>query len=350
QYAAPGTEFSGYADGAYVGETPLGPFIYQPHNPFAYKPGGFARGAGHGATFKDKQGQLWHVGTIVISVKNNFERRIGVWRAGIDSDGILRCNTAYGDYPQYLPGQGPGGTEGGFTGWMLLNYNKPVQVSSTLGGYAPNFAVDEDIRTYWSAVSGDKGEWFQTDLGEICTVRAIQVNYADQDAELMGKQEGIYHRYIIECSDDGTDWKVLVERSRNMEDVPHDYIELEPPVRTRYLKIRNIHVPTGKFALSGFRVFGKGNGEVPGRVEDFVVLRGDSERRNAWLKWQTSVDAIGYNISVGIAPGKLYNHIQVYGANQYYFPGMARDQAYYFTIEAFNENGIGERSDPFRVE
>jgi hypothetical protein len=22
-----------------------------------------------------------------------------------------------------------------FTGWMLLNYNKPVQVSSTLGGY-----------------------------------------------------------------------------------------------------------------------------------------------------------------------------------------------------------------------
>jgi hypothetical protein len=50
---------------------------------------------------------------------------------------------------------------------MLLNYNKPVQVSSTLGGYQPNYAVDEDIKTYWSAKTGNSGEWFQTDLGEV---------------------------------------------------------------------------------------------------------------------------------------------------------------------------------------
>jgi hypothetical protein len=29
----------------------------------------------------------------------------------------------------------------------VLNYNKPVQVSSTLGGYHSNYAVDEDIKT-----------------------------------------------------------------------------------------------------------------------------------------------------------------------------------------------------------
>ena len=38
-----------------------------------------------------------------------------------------------------------------FAGWMLLNYQKPVQASSTLGGFQPNLAVDEDIKTYWSA-------------------------------------------------------------------------------------------------------------------------------------------------------------------------------------------------------
>jgi beta-xylosidase len=43
QYGAPGTEFSGYADGVYVSEHPLGPFTYQAHNPFSYKAGGFAR-------------------------------------------------------------------------------------------------------------------------------------------------------------------------------------------------------------------------------------------------------------------------------------------------------------------
>jgi len=48
---------------------------------------------------------------------------------------------------------------------MLLNYNKPVWVSSTLGGYLPNNAVDESIKTYWSAKTGDAGEWIVTDLG-----------------------------------------------------------------------------------------------------------------------------------------------------------------------------------------
>src|SRR5215467_1274909 len=103
QYGAPGTEFSGYGDGVYVGEHPFGPFTYQSHNPFSFKPGGFATGAGHGATYQDVYGNWWHVSTMIINVKNNFERRIGIWPAGFDKDGILYCNTAYGDYPHYLP-------------------------------------------------------------------------------------------------------------------------------------------------------------------------------------------------------------------------------------------------------
>lgn len=89
QYAAPGTEFSGYADGVYVSNNPLEGFSYQKHNPFSYKPGGFARGAGHGATYQDNFGQYWHVSTMVISQKNNFERRIGIWPAGFDQDDVL---------------------------------------------------------------------------------------------------------------------------------------------------------------------------------------------------------------------------------------------------------------------
>ena len=81
---------------------------------------------------------------------------------------------------------------GAFTGWMLLNYKKPVRVSSTLGGYHANYAVDENIKTYWSAASGNKGEWIQTDLGNVSTVNAIQINYADQDADSnLGKQTNI---------------------------------------------------------------------------------------------------------------------------------------------------------------
>ena len=117
------------------------------------------------ATFTDNWNNWWHVSTIVIAVKNNFERRIGIWPAGFDDDGVMYCNQAFGDYPTYLPSGMEDHLKSNFTGWMLLNYNKPVTVSSTLGGYDANNAVDEDIKTYWSAESGNEGEWIQSDLG-----------------------------------------------------------------------------------------------------------------------------------------------------------------------------------------
>ena len=247
QYAAPGTEFSGYGDGVYVGDKPLGPFTYQAHNPVSYKPGGFARGAGHGGTFQDAYGNWWHTATIAIGVKNNFERRIGIWPAGFDEDGLMYCNTAYGDYPHFLP-HSPGENHWNdmFAGWMLLNYAKPVTASSALGGFAPNFAVDEDIKTYWSAATGEAGEYFITDLGAASTVRAIQVNYADQDATLMGKVPGLHHQYVLQSSLDGREWETIVDKSENRTDVPHDYVELPAPVKARYVRHRKRARPHGK--------------------------------------------------------------------------------------------------------
>ncbi len=351
QYAGPGTEFSGYADGVYVGEKPLGPFEYQPHNPFSYKPGGFARGAGHGGTYQDANGKYWHVSTIGISVKNNFERRLGIWPAGFDKDDVLYSNTAYGDYPTYLPSEKKSHMDlNSFTGWMLLNYNKPVQVSSTLGGFQANYAVDEDIKTYWSAKTANKGEYIITDLGEKSTINAIQLNYADQDVEFMGKPETTTgHKYIIYTSDDGKKWRVLIDKSKNTKDVPHDYIELNKPAKARYIKLENIQMPTGKFAISGLRVFGKGSSEKPGAVKDFVPLRStpkkEGERRNVWFKWAQEPNADGYVIYFGKSPDKLYGSIMVYGKSEYYFSGLDRSDVYYFQIEAFNNNGIGPRSE-----
>ncbi|MBS1603873.1 MAG: discoidin domain-containing protein [Bacteroidetes bacterium] len=355
QYGAPGTEFSGYADGVVVGSKPLGNEWTPQSDPLSLKLGGFARGAGHGATFQDRNGNYWHVSTMTIAVKNNFERRIGIWPAGFDRDDVMYCNTSYGDYPHYLPSDSSAvfnspSCNGGFCGWMLLNFNKPVTVSSTLGDYNANLAVDESIRTYWSAATGNPGEWIQTDLGHISRVNAIQINYADQDATYLGKQTGIYHQYKLYASDDGKKWKVLVDKSNNRKDVPHDYIELDHPVNTRYIRMENIHMPSGKFAISGLRVFGNGNGERPGAVKDFIVLRTEKDKRSAWIKWRTVDNAYGYNIYFGTAPDKLYNSVLVYTANDYWFKVMDKEKPYYFSIEAINENGISPRTNIIRVE
>ncbi len=349
QYGAPGTEISGYADGVAVSDNPLGNFVHQ-SMPLSYKPGGFARGAGHGATFNDKWGNFWHVSTISISVKNSFERRLGLWPAGFDKDDIMYCNTVFGDYPHFLPEKKENHLDSRFTGWMLLNYNKPVEVSSSLGGYPSNNAVDENIRSYWSAATANEGEWISTDLGEVSTVRAIQINYADQDAMFLGKQNSIFHQYRLFYSNDNKKWKLLTDKSRNETDVPHDYIELEEPVEARFIKLENIHVPTGKFAISGLRVFGSGHGPKPDSVNNFVVLRTEKDKRSAWIKWSGVDNAYGYNIYMGIEPDKLYNCIMLYGLNEYWLKAMDKEKPYYFSIEAFNENGISSMSKIIKSE
>ncbi len=349
QYGAPGTEFSGYADGVLVGEGPLGPFIPQ-SDPISFKPGGFARGAGHGATFQDHWKNWWHVSTIMLSVKNNFERRIGIWPAGFDSDGVMYCHTAFGDYPHYLPGGEADHLQPRFTGWMLLNYQKPVQVSSTFGGFQANYAVDEAMKTYWSAATANRGEWIQSDLGGLCTVRAIQINYADQDAEFLGKRTDIFHQYRLLHSRDGKKWEILVDKSQNKTDVPHDYVELPKAVETRFIKLENIHMATGKFAISGLRVFGKGTGAVPDTVKTFMVLRTEKDKRSAWIKWSPVSNAWAYNIYYGTEPDKLYNCIMVHDGNEYWFKGMDNRKTYFFRIEAINENGVSERSEVRKAE
>ena len=262
----------------------------------------------------------------------------------------MYMDAAFGDYPHYLPVGATDHLKSGFTGWMLLNYNKPVEVSSTLGGYHANNAVDENIKTYWSAASGNKGEWIQTDLGNESTVNAIQINYADQDAEFLGKQIGIYHQYKLYYSVDGKKWNILVDKSNNKSDVPHEYIELGKPVEARFLKLVNIHMPTGKFAISGLRVFGNGNGVKPDSVKDFIVLRTEKDKRSAWIKWRPVDNAFAYNIYLGTAPDKLYNCIMVHDANEYWLKTMDKEKPYYFSIEAINENGVSSRTKVIKVE
>jgi hypothetical protein len=348
QYGAPGTELSGYADGVVVGSSPLGPFTPQ-SDPYSMKLGGFAKGAGHGSTFQDNDGKYWHISTVKISVKNNFERRLGIWPAGFDKDNVMWCNTAFGDYPLYLP-EAENKHNTFRPQWYLLNYKKPVQVSSSYGGFNANNINDEEIETYWSALTGNSGEWFISDLGAVSTVNAVQINYADQDVDSshLGKINGgeQYHQYVISYSTEGKKWKVLIDKSNNRTDVPHDYVELAQPVQARYLKMENRHMPSGKFAISGFRVFGNGNGQKPAAVKEFMVLRTEKDKRSAWIKWGPVSTAFAYNIYYGTAPDKLYNCIMVHDANQYWFKGMDSRKTYYYTIESVNENGV---SEPFPV-
>lgn len=350
QYSGPGTEFKSYADGMYISDNPLGPFTLQAHNPFVYKPEGFAAGAGHGSLFADQYGNAWHIGTITISQKHMFERRLGIYPAFYDEDGTLYSITKYADYPLMIPTRKVNGFDDIFPGWMLLSYRKNVEVSSSVDSLSADNIADEDIRTYWAAQTGNEGEYAVIDLGDNYDVNALQVNFADHNTQVLGRKEGLAYKYKIEKSVDGSRWDMLVDQSGNDNDNTHAYFQLEKETPCRYLKITNIEVPDGNFALSGFRVFGKGHSEKPRQIDLLTAIRNNDDRRSVTLTWPKSENATGYAISFGSNKDKLYHNYMVYGNTEVTINVLDVNQGYYFTIEAFNENGITKSGKVLAVE
>jgi xylan 1,4-beta-xylosidase len=225
QYAAAGTELDWYSDGFYVSNDPMKGFKFDMHNPFSMKPTGFVRGAGHSSTFADKKNNYWHIVTNCLSVKNSYERRLSLFPTLFDKDGVPYCCTLWGDYPQRMPLNKFSNPEDLFTGWMLLSYNKPAKASSTMSGHSVEYAFDENMKTYWSS-NGNKGEWIQIDLKGLKKVYAIQINFADQDVQFKGLVRNKGHKYRILTSENGLQWKCIVNKSSSQKDTPHDYVEL----------------------------------------------------------------------------------------------------------------------------
>lgn len=347
QYAAPGTEFNVYADGVYTADKPLGPYTYAPNNPVVYKPGGFMNGAGHGSTVLGPGKQYWHYASMAVSVNMNWERRLCAFPIWFDKDGLMYSNTSFGDYPHYAPSLP--GKQGAFRGWMLLSYKKPVEASSVVDTFKAQHITDEKVKSFWLAKAADDQQWLKIDLEKPAKVYAIQVNYHDYKSDLYGKPDSLYHRYTIEGSLDGKNWTSLVNRKNSYKDVPNDYVELENPERVRYIRYNNIHVPTPHLAMSALRVFGLGEGKLPAVPSNFKAQR-KADKRDALLSWDKVNGAQGYNVKWGIAPDKLYNSWLVYEDNKLDLRSLNVDQSYYFTVEAFNENGISKTTKLIKPE
>ena len=348
QYACPGTEYNTYADGVYVGAHPLGPFHPAKNNPYSYHPGGFMPGAGHGSTLQDRDGNWWHTSTMRISVHHPFERRIGLWPAGFDKDGELFCNQRYGDWP--IVWDAGKSDPWKLPEWFLLSFGKTATASSSTAGHEPTLALDENAKTWWQA-EHEKGEWLCLDLGSVFQVSVIQINFADDAIDRL--PAGDYHttdtpRFIenqplctqwrLECSADGKTYDLVCDKSAAETDLSHDLVVLDQPISARYLRLTVLSVPyQQKPCISGFRVFGKGNGTKP-QAPTFTVERRSDFAFHAKIH---SADAIGWNILWGSSSDKLYHSYMTFQPERT-VSALVKEEAYYVRVDAFNENGITE--------
>ena len=347
QYAAIGLEFLSYSHGVYVGDSPTGPFTYSQHNPLTFKTTGFAVGAGHGSTFHDKKGQLWTICMIPGNFGGNGRgSELAIYPTAVDKDGVMHSNTAFGDWPQYWPGMRTDAVDRNWTGWKLLSHKKKVEVSSTFENYVPANGVDENFLTCWAAATGEPGEYFTVDLGQVSDIRALQVNF-DHIGAIMPQRGGMgfapqptpehYQCYKVEVSADNVRWITVVDKPDNKMELRHDYTELKNPQKARYVKVTNLGTYDGaKFCIKDLRVFGNPEMGVSVRVKDVKVVRNPEDRREASLLWEPVPGADGYVIRYGISPDKLYNSYIVYDDNYFKMHSLNTESEYFFRVESFD--------------
>lgn len=362
QYACPGAEYNVYADGVYVSDSPLGPFTLAKNNPYSYHPGGFMPGAGHGSTMRDCRDNLWHASTMRISVNHQFERRVGIWPAGFDQDGELFCNQNYGDWPIAVsegkedPWREPE--------WYLLSYAKPAFCSSHMEEKDAGKAVDEDSQSWWRADSAESGQWLEVDLKEPMDVRAIQINFADDDlpipspGEIKGtatqpryiEERELCTRWKLEGSLDGTEYFVIEDKSDAKTDLPHDLIVREDGIQVRFVRLTVVEIPYNVTpCISGLRVFGIGGKEKP-EAPAFMAKRSE-DMLDLLMTIEGRADAVGYNILWGHEKDKLYHSYQIYrdtedvenkrdAVIEKRIGALVKSQDYFVRVDAYNENGI----------
>jgi hypothetical protein len=223
---------------------------------------------------------------------------------------------------------------------MLLSRNKPVIASSSEANHPPINAVNEDVRKWWSATSGRAGEFLQINLTRHSTINAVQINFADEGSTQTGRAPGVYYQYTVQVSDDGVAWKTVIDKSTNTADLPHEYVQLDPPVEGTLVRIVNVRVPEPiLFSLYGLRIFGKQNRTPPSAPTNLIASR-HTDTRSVTLTWTASPNSVGYNIRFGSHPKKLYHNYIAYDRTSLDINALLAHQDYWFTIDAFNEGGI----------
>ena len=215
--------------------------------------------------------------------------------------------------------------------WMLLSAGKKVYASSFEVGKEPEHAVEENIRTWWRAAAERPGEWLKIDLGEIMDIRAVQVNFADDNlqaklpegARMVGNPvlkrhidtRTYYTRWKLEGSMDDREYFVMEDKFEAATDLPHDLVVIEAGILARYIRLTVRELPFNQPAtVSGLRVFGTAAKEPPRTPTGVQAKRlNDFDMEVSF----SAPDAVGCNILWGHAENKLYHSCMVFGEDSH---------------------------------
>ncbi len=254
-YAAPGTQFRCYGMGVYVGESPLGPFQYQSHNPIAYDTQGLVHGPGHGCIVEGPGDTLWAFYTCLVRNEHAFERRVGLDPAWIDEHGLLRTACA-SETPQWAPGALAHPASGNDVGLQPVSLNCRATATSEAPGRDAAYANDHGMRTWWQAADDDAAPALSIDLQGEFVLEACRILWKEPGLDYdSGVQPGPC-QYRIEISTQDDIWSTALDCTDNAIDYLIDYRCFEPVAATRVRLVVSGVPPGIGVGVIDFTVFG----------------------------------------------------------------------------------------------
>lgn len=257
-YSAPGTQFRSYCMAAYYSdEGPLSGFICQKNNPVTEHRHGLVSGAGHGSIAHGPDNSLWAFYTVTNGAVHPFERRIGMDRVYVNSEGELYSKVT--DTPQFGFGfeENSQNTDTGLKPLTFMHRHH-VKSSSAAESRGSIYAFDESTLTWWQPLAEDKEPTLYVDVGAEYICEASRIMWRDVN---MNYGKGILpgsYKYVIEGRlrvGEG-EWTTLLDMTYNSEDYNIDYRSF-PPVIARELRLRITGWPKGITpGVVSFTVFG----------------------------------------------------------------------------------------------
>jgi xylan 1,4-beta-xylosidase len=268
QYAAPGTDWKTYAVGVYTSKKPLGPYTYYEGNPILLHQGGLINGCAHHSIVEGPDGNLWAIYTLLYRNWNRmFERRIGMDPVGFDEQGNMFIRGP-SEKPQWAPGVKSRPWEDNDSSSYPLSEDKNYTVSSEAPGRNAPYAMDNNNRTWWAPVKGDKEPWLTLDLGaeskQMYIVDSARILFTLPEGDLwddyrLGGEEGKsrVRKYKIEVSSDGKTFTTVLDKTKNDRDNAVEFDEIKP-IKCRHIRLTITGWPKDlPCGVIEFTVFGK---------------------------------------------------------------------------------------------
>lgn len=208
--------------------------------------------------------------TILFRNWSVFDRRIGMDPVDFDSQGNMYVDGPSEEPRSVLTPTSPGQS-------IAVSINHYTYAASSRD---PQYAFDDNVRTWWEPAGGDAQPWFVLDLGDrntndpnqefiIDSSRVIfdaaphrptgEIHVDGHDRRWFGQQPGAPspYQYRTEASLDGKNFWTVVDRTANEHAATIEFDEFKS-ARCRFVRLTITHSPPGEhLAVLEFTVFGK---------------------------------------------------------------------------------------------